>query len=39
MRPSALYGTPSYALRIAEVANEMGVDPRRIRDPDPVLLG
>ena len=28
MRPEALYGTPSYALRIAEVAEERGVDPR-----------
>lgn len=28
MRPEALYGTPSYALRIAEVATERGIDPR-----------
>lgn len=28
MRPSVFYGTPSYALRIAEVARENGVDPR-----------
>jgi phenylacetate-CoA ligase len=28
MQPAALYGTPSYALRIAEVAGEAGVDPR-----------
>lgn len=28
MRPTAFYGTPSYALRIAEVARERGVDPR-----------
>jgi phenylacetate-CoA ligase len=28
MRPDALYGTPSYALRIAEVAAERGIDPR-----------
>jgi phenylacetate-CoA ligase len=28
MRPEALYGTPSYALRIAEVAEERGTDPR-----------
>jgi phenylacetate-CoA ligase len=28
MRPEALYGTPSYALRIAEVAEERGIDPR-----------
>ena len=28
MRPSAFYGTPSYALHLAEVAREMGVDPR-----------
>jgi phenylacetate-CoA ligase len=28
MRPDALYGTPSYALRIAEVAEERGIDPR-----------
>ena len=29
MRPSAFYGTPSYALHLAETAREMGVDPRR----------
>jgi phenylacetate-CoA ligase len=28
MQPAAFYGTPSYALRIAEVAEESGVDPR-----------
>ncbi len=28
MRPTVFYGTPSYALRIAEVARESGVDPR-----------
>ena len=28
MRPTAFYGTPSYALHLAEVAHEMGVDPR-----------
>jgi phenylacetate-CoA ligase len=28
MRPAAFYGTPSYALRIAEVAQAGGVDPR-----------
>lgn len=28
MHPEALYGTPSYALRIAEVAEERGIDPR-----------
>ncbi len=28
MRPTAFYGTPSYALHVAEVAREMGVDPR-----------
>jgi phenylacetate-CoA ligase len=28
MRPAAFYGTPSYALRIAEVAQASGVDPR-----------
>ncbi len=28
MRPTAFYGTPSYALRIAEVAAQQGVDPR-----------
>jgi len=28
MRPDAFYGTPSYALRISEVAQEMGTDPR-----------
>ncbi len=28
LRPSVFYGTPSYALHLAEVAREMGVDPR-----------
>jgi phenylacetate-CoA ligase len=28
MRPTALYGTPSYALHLAEVARANGVDPR-----------
>ncbi|MFQ5710173.1 MAG: phenylacetate--CoA ligase family protein [Candidatus Geothermarchaeales archaeon] len=28
VKPTALYGTPSYALYLAEVAREMGVDPR-----------
>jgi phenylacetate-CoA ligase len=28
MRPTAFYGTPSYALRIAETARAEGVDPR-----------
>jgi phenylacetate-CoA ligase len=28
MRPTVFYGTPSYALRIAEVAAECGVNPR-----------
>ena len=28
MRPSVFYGTPSYAIRIAEVADEQGIDPR-----------
>ncbi|HEY4442271.1 MAG TPA: hypothetical protein VGN14_17555 [Candidatus Elarobacter sp.] len=28
MRPSAFYGTPSYALRIAETARGEGIDPR-----------
>jgi phenylacetate-CoA ligase len=28
MRPTCFYGTPSYALHLAEVASEMGVDPR-----------
>ena len=27
-RPSAFYGTPSYALHLAEVAREEGIDPR-----------
>lgn len=27
MRPAAFYGTPSYALRLAEVARENGIDP------------
>jgi phenylacetate-CoA ligase len=28
MKPTVFYGTPSYALRLAEVAEEHGVDPR-----------
>ena len=28
MKPTVFYGTPSYALRLAEVAQEHGVDPR-----------
>ena len=28
MRPTAFYGTPSYALHLAEVARDEGVDPR-----------
>src|SRR5262249_57453445 len=28
VRPTAFYGTPSYALRFAEVASEQGVNPR-----------
>jgi len=28
MKPTVFYGTPSYALHVAEVAQEMGVDPR-----------
>lgn len=28
MRPTAFYGTPSYALRVAEIAAEQGMDPR-----------
>jgi phenylacetate-CoA ligase len=28
MRPTAFYGTPSYALRVAEIAKEQGIDPR-----------
>jgi len=28
MRPTVFYATPSYALHLAEVAGEMGVDPR-----------
>lgn len=27
MQPSAFYGTPSYALRLVEVADELGIDP------------
>ncbi|CAN5170529.1 phenylacetate--CoA ligase [soil metagenome] len=27
MRPTVFYGTPSYALRLAEVAREQGIDP------------
>ena len=34
----AFYGTPSYALHLAEVAAESGVDPRELRPPDHVLL-
>lgn len=30
MQPSVFYGTPSYALRVAEVAEEHGVDPREL---------
>lgn len=30
MRPSVFYGTPSYALRLAEVAAEQGIDPREL---------
>jgi phenylacetate-coenzyme A ligase PaaK-like adenylate-forming protein len=30
MRPSAFYGTPSYALRIAETARAEGIDPREL---------
>lgn len=29
MKPSCFYGTPSYALRLAEVAREEGFDPRK----------
>ena len=29
-RPVALWATPSYALRLAEVAREMGIDPRAV---------
>ena len=29
IKPAALYGTPSYALYLAEVATSMGLDPRR----------
>jgi phenylacetate-CoA ligase len=28
MKPAAFYGTPSYALRLAEIAGEEGIDPR-----------
>ncbi len=30
MRPTAFYGTPSYALRIAETARAEGIDPRSL---------
>jgi phenylacetate-CoA ligase len=30
MRPTAFYGTPSYALRLAETARTMGFDPRKL---------
>ena len=29
VRPSALYGTPSYALYLAETARQMGLDPKK----------
>ena len=31
MRPTAFYGTPSYALHLAEVAREEGIEPRDFR--------
>ncbi|HTX02838.1 MAG TPA: AMP-binding protein [Candidatus Acidoferrales bacterium] len=30
MRPTAFYGTPSYALRLAETARTIGYDPRKL---------
>lgn len=30
MRPAVFYGTPSYALRLAEIARENGIDPREL---------
>ena len=30
LRPTVFYGTPSYALHVAETAAEMGVDPREL---------
>jgi phenylacetate-CoA ligase len=30
VKPTAFYGTPSYALRVAETAREQGVDPRSL---------
>lgn len=30
MRPTAFYGTPSYALRLAETARTLGLDPRKL---------
>ena len=30
MQPTVFYGTPSYALHLAELASEMGVDPREL---------
>jgi phenylacetate-CoA ligase len=30
MRPTAFYGTPSYALRLAETARALGLDPRKL---------
>jgi len=30
MRPSAFYGTPSYALRVAEIAQDEGIDPQSL---------
>jgi phenylacetate-CoA ligase len=31
VRPTAFYGTPSYAIHLAEVAREAGIDPRDFR--------
>ena len=38
IKPTAFYGTPSFALHLAETAREEGVDPRSFGLRDPVLL-
>ena len=39
IRPTAFYGTPSYALHFAETARREGVDPAEPGTPGPLLLG
>ena len=38
LRPAAFYGTPSYALHLAETARREGIDPARLGFRHPVLL-